>query len=36
MGDAKLVAMMAIYLGRAIAPALLVGFAAGALVGGSS
>ena len=33
MGDAKLVAMMAIYLGRAIAPALLVGFAAGALVG---
>jgi leader peptidase (prepilin peptidase)/N-methyltransferase len=33
MGDVKLVAMMAIYLGRAIAPALLVGFAAGALVG---
>ena len=33
MGDAKLVAMMAIYLGRAIAPALLAGFAAGALVG---
>jgi leader peptidase (prepilin peptidase) / N-methyltransferase len=33
MGDAKLVAMMAIYLGRAIAPALLVGFAAGAVVG---
>ena len=33
MGDAKLVAMMAIYLGRAIAPALLVGFAAGAIVG---
>jgi leader peptidase (prepilin peptidase) / N-methyltransferase len=33
MGDAKLVAMMAIYLGRAIAPALLVGFATGALVG---
>jgi leader peptidase (prepilin peptidase) / N-methyltransferase len=33
MGDAKLVAMMAIYLGRAIAPALLVGFAVGAIVG---
>ena len=33
MGDVKLVAMMAIYLGRSIAPALLVGFAAGALVG---
>ena len=34
MGDAKLVAMMAIYLGRSIAPALLVGFASGAVVGG--
>jgi leader peptidase (prepilin peptidase) / N-methyltransferase len=33
MGDAKLVAMMAIYLGRAIAPAVLIGFATGALVG---
>ncbi len=33
MGDVKLVAMMSIYLGRAIVPALLVGFAAGALVG---
>ena len=33
MGDVKLVAMMGIYLGRAIAPALLIGFAAGALVG---
>ncbi|MEO8093116.1 MAG: prepilin peptidase [bacterium] len=33
MGDAKLVAMMGIYLGRAIAPALLVGFASGAVVG---
>jgi len=33
MGDVKLVAMMAIYLGRAIAPALLIGFAAGAAVG---
>ena len=33
MGDAKLVAMMGLYLGRAIAPALLIGLAAGALVG---
>lgn len=33
MGDVKLVAMMAIYLGRSIAPALLVGFATGAAVG---
>jgi len=33
MGDVKLVAMMGIYLGRAIAPAILIGFAAGALVG---
>jgi leader peptidase (prepilin peptidase) / N-methyltransferase len=33
MGDVKLVAMMAIYLGRSIGPALLIGFAAGALVG---
>jgi len=33
MGDVKLVAMMGIYLGREIAPAVLVGFAAGALVG---
>lgn len=33
MGDVKLVAMMAIYLGRGIAPALLVGFASGALIG---
>ena len=33
MGDVKLVAMMAIYLGRSIAPALLVGFATGAVVG---
>ena len=31
-GD-RLVAMMAVYLGRSIAPALLVGFAAGAVVG---
>jgi leader peptidase (prepilin peptidase)/N-methyltransferase len=33
MGDAKLVAMIGIYLGRAVAPAVLIGFAAGALVG---
>jgi len=33
MGDAKLVAMMGLYLGRAVAPALLTGFLAGALVG---
>ncbi|MQA75585.1 MAG: hypothetical protein GEU88_14810 [Solirubrobacterales bacterium] len=33
MGDVKLVAMMGLYLGRAIAPALLIGFALGAAVG---
>lgn len=33
MGDVKLVAVMGLYLGRAIAPALLIGIAAGALVG---
>jgi leader peptidase (prepilin peptidase) / N-methyltransferase len=33
MGDVKLVAMMGIYLGRAIAPALLIAFAVGAVVG---
>ena len=33
MGDAKLVAMMAIYLGRSIAPAILVGCLVGAVVG---
>ena len=33
MGDAKLVGMMGLYLGRAVAPAVLIGFAAGALVG---
>jgi leader peptidase (prepilin peptidase) / N-methyltransferase len=33
MGDVKLGAVMGLYLGRAVAPALLVGFAAGALVG---
>jgi leader peptidase (prepilin peptidase) / N-methyltransferase len=34
MGDAKLVAMMGLYLGRAVAPALLIGLLIGALVGG--
>jgi leader peptidase (prepilin peptidase) / N-methyltransferase len=33
MGDVKLVAVMGLYLGRAVAPALLIGFAAGAVVG---
>lgn len=33
MGDAKLVGMMGIYLGKALAPGVLIGFAAGALVG---
>jgi leader peptidase (prepilin peptidase) / N-methyltransferase len=33
MGDAKLAAVMGLYLGRAVAPALLIGFAAGALAG---
>jgi leader peptidase (prepilin peptidase)/N-methyltransferase len=33
MGDVKLVMMMGLYLGRSVAPALLVAFAAGALVG---
>jgi leader peptidase (prepilin peptidase) / N-methyltransferase len=33
MGDAKLVAMMGIYLGRALAPAVLIGLLAGAVVG---
>ena len=33
MGDVKLAAVMGIYLGRAVAPALLIGFAAGALYG---
>jgi leader peptidase (prepilin peptidase) / N-methyltransferase len=35
MGDAKLVAMMGLYLGRALAPAVLVGLLTGALVGGA-
>jgi leader peptidase (prepilin peptidase)/N-methyltransferase len=33
MGDVKLAAVMGLYLGRAVAPAMLIGFAAGALVG---
>jgi leader peptidase (prepilin peptidase) / N-methyltransferase len=33
MGDVKLVAMMGLFLGSAVAPAVLVGFAAGATVG---
>ncbi len=33
MGDVKLVAVMGIYLGRSVAPALLIAFAAGAAVG---
>jgi leader peptidase (prepilin peptidase) / N-methyltransferase len=33
MGDVKLAGLMGLYLGRAVAPALLIGFAAGALVG---
>ncbi len=33
MGDVKLVAVMGLYLGRAVAPALLIAFAAGAVVG---
>jgi leader peptidase (prepilin peptidase)/N-methyltransferase len=33
MGDVKLAAVMGLFLGKSVAPALLVGFAAGALVG---
>jgi leader peptidase (prepilin peptidase) / N-methyltransferase len=33
MGDVKLVAMMGLYLGRAVGPAILIGFAIGAVVG---
>jgi leader peptidase (prepilin peptidase) / N-methyltransferase len=33
MGDVKLAAVMGLYLGRGVAPALLVGFAAGAIYG---
>jgi leader peptidase (prepilin peptidase)/N-methyltransferase len=33
MGDVKLVAMMGLYLGREVAPAVLIGFLVGAVVG---
>lgn len=33
MGDGKLAAVMGLYLGREVAPALLIGFAVGAIVG---
>jgi leader peptidase (prepilin peptidase)/N-methyltransferase len=33
MGDVKLAAVMGLYLGRAVAPALLIGFAAGSIFG---
>jgi leader peptidase (prepilin peptidase)/N-methyltransferase len=33
MGDVKLAAVMGLYLGRSVAPALLIGFAAGSLFG---
>jgi leader peptidase (prepilin peptidase) / N-methyltransferase len=33
MGDVKLVAAMGLFLGRSVAPAVLIGFVAGALVG---
>lgn len=33
MGDVKLAALMALYLGRAVAPALLIGFLVGAAIG---
>jgi leader peptidase (prepilin peptidase) / N-methyltransferase len=33
MGDVKLAALMGLYLGQAVAPALFIGFLAGALVG---
>ncbi len=33
MGDVKLAGVMGLYLGQAVAPALLIGFAAGALFG---
>ncbi len=33
MGDAKLVGMMGLFIGRAIAPATLIGFLLGAIVG---
>ena len=33
MGDVKLAGVMGLYLGKSVAPALLIGFAAGAIVG---
>ena len=33
MGDVKLVAVMGFFLGRAVAPALLIGFAVGVIAG---
>jgi leader peptidase (prepilin peptidase)/N-methyltransferase len=33
MGDVKLAAVMGLFLGSAVAPALFIGFAAGALMG---
>ena len=33
MGDVKLAAVMGLYLGRSVAPALLIGFAAGSIFG---
>jgi leader peptidase (prepilin peptidase) / N-methyltransferase len=33
MGDVKLAAVMGLYLGRSVAPAVLIGFGAGALAG---
>ena len=33
MGDVKLAAVMGLFLGRSVGPALFIGFAAGALVG---
>ena len=33
MGDVKLAAVMGLYLGKSVAPALFIGFAAGAVVG---
>ena len=33
MGDVKLVCVMGLYLGRAVAPAMLIGFTAGAVMG---
>jgi leader peptidase (prepilin peptidase) / N-methyltransferase len=33
MGDVKLAAVMGLFLGRSVAPALVIGFATGALVG---